>query len=378
MLSYRTQGFNGYAVQYSPFFDNKLAVATASNYGLVGNGRLYVLDIALNGQLGAENYWETQDGVFDVAWSEIHENQCAVASGDGSVKLFDRKVPQFPVMNWKEHSREVFSVNWNLVDKTNFVSSSWDGTIKVWTPNRQQSLMTLDHQVDYTTKAAPVASTARPPVPMTPQNRQNGTPASTANCVYNATFSPHSPSTIISSNGLSRVQIWDLRSHHPLQIDYVAHGGLEALTCDWNKYKPTIVASGGTDKSVRIWDLRMITKLDQPHSSSPMPAYHLRGPSPLNELLGHEFAVRKVVFSPHDAQELLSTSYDMTCRVWRDMSDERARFLNVGQNACKGVFNAHKEFTIGCDYSLWGEPGWVSTVGWDQMVYVWDTKRVLR
>jgi WD40 repeat protein len=33
--------------------------------------------------------FETQDGLFDVAWSEIHENQIITASGDGSIKLWD-------------------------------------------------------------------------------------------------------------------------------------------------------------------------------------------------------------------------------------------------------------------------------------------------
>lgn len=45
MLEFRTQGFQGYAVKYSPFFDNRLAVAASANYGLVGNGRLYVLEL---------------------------------------------------------------------------------------------------------------------------------------------------------------------------------------------------------------------------------------------------------------------------------------------------------------------------------------------
>lgn len=48
-MEFCTQGFNGYAVKYSPFFDSKLAVATAANYGLVGNGRLYILDLTANG-----------------------------------------------------------------------------------------------------------------------------------------------------------------------------------------------------------------------------------------------------------------------------------------------------------------------------------------
>ena len=33
--------------------------------------------------------FDTQDGLFDIAWSELHENQLVTASGDGSIKLWD-------------------------------------------------------------------------------------------------------------------------------------------------------------------------------------------------------------------------------------------------------------------------------------------------
>jgi len=33
--------------------------------------------------------YDTQDGIFDIAWSEVHENQIASAGGDGSIKLWD-------------------------------------------------------------------------------------------------------------------------------------------------------------------------------------------------------------------------------------------------------------------------------------------------
>ena len=49
MLEFRTQGFNGYSVKYSPFFDSRIAVATSANFGLVGNGRLYILGLTANG-----------------------------------------------------------------------------------------------------------------------------------------------------------------------------------------------------------------------------------------------------------------------------------------------------------------------------------------
>lgn len=360
MLSFRTTGYNGYGVRYLPFFDNKLAVAAAANFGLVGNGKLFVLGIDDSGHIRQETAWETQDGVFDVAWSEIHENQMAAACGDGLVKLFDLTVGRFPVMNYAEHTREVFLVKWNYVDKVNFATLSWDGTIKVWTPNRAQSLVTLRLELDHSARTDAARTT--------PQKGFN-----TSSCVYNATFSPHSPLTLVSCTGALHVQVWDVRAPRPLQVDFVAHGGLETLLCDWNKYKPTIIALAGTDKAVRVWDLRMIGQAD---ANAHQPAFHARGPTPLNELLGHEFAVRKVVWSPHRAQELLSTSYDMSARVWEDHLNERARFLGTGASGCKGVMRRHREFVVGCDYSLWGEPGWVATVGWDEMVYVWDTKRV--
>lgn len=51
MLEYRTTGFQGYAVKYSPFLDNRIAVAAAANFGLVGNGRLYVLELTPEGSI---------------------------------------------------------------------------------------------------------------------------------------------------------------------------------------------------------------------------------------------------------------------------------------------------------------------------------------
>jgi hypothetical protein len=41
---FRTQ-FQGYSVRFSPFEETKLAVATSQNFGIVGNGRQYVLQV---------------------------------------------------------------------------------------------------------------------------------------------------------------------------------------------------------------------------------------------------------------------------------------------------------------------------------------------
>lgn len=85
-----TPGFAHYSLSFSPFFPDKLALASAANFGLVGNGRLHLTSLQPSGPgVHLDKYFETQDGVYDIAFSEIHENQIVSASGDGSLRLWD-------------------------------------------------------------------------------------------------------------------------------------------------------------------------------------------------------------------------------------------------------------------------------------------------
>jgi peroxin-7 len=54
MLEFRTQGYNPYAVKYSPYYDNKIVVATSANFGIVGNGRVFVLNLTNQGTVVVE------------------------------------------------------------------------------------------------------------------------------------------------------------------------------------------------------------------------------------------------------------------------------------------------------------------------------------
>lgn len=38
--------FQGYSVKFSPFEDGRIAVATAQNFGIIGNGKQYVLQVS--------------------------------------------------------------------------------------------------------------------------------------------------------------------------------------------------------------------------------------------------------------------------------------------------------------------------------------------
>ncbi|KAI1419405.1 WD repeat domain-containing protein [Xylaria sp. FL1777] len=346
MLEFRTPGFNPYAVKYSPYYDSRIAVASAANYGIVGNGRLFCLGLGPQG-VQVEKTFDTNDAQYDLAWSEINENQLLAACGDGSIKLYDVNVNEFPVMNFHEHKRETYSVAWSPVTKDTFASSSWDGTIKIWSPTRKESLRTL-----------PVG-----------------------NCTYSTSYCPSNPNIVSAVSTDSHLRIFDLRTpvnaqyhlttkipvHQPPSVPMPPGVSppfmpAEILTHDWNKYRDSVIATGGVDRVIRTFDIRNPTA------------------GPASIMMGHEYAVRRLAWSPHAADILLSASYDMTVRLWTDGSTMGAHESSppVKPGLQLGIMNRHTEFVTGVDWCLFGVGGWVATVGWDERVLLWDANMMLQ
>ncbi|KIP02693.1 hypothetical protein PHLGIDRAFT_284238 [Phlebiopsis gigantea 11061_1 CR5-6] len=339
-LNFQTPGFAHYGLAWSPFHEGRLATASAANYGLVGNGRLHLTSVG-PGPGGAPslvlNKYDTQDALYDVAWSEIHENQLVTASGDGSIKLWDMMINDLPIRAWHEHSREAFSVDWSNLKKDVFISSSWDGTVKLWSPDRPRSITTLQAHTS---------------------------------CVYQALFSPHQPDVIATCSTDGTLKIFDLRAPayaqgpannsftQPLSAAAltVPASGTEILSLDWNKYRPFTLASGGVDKIARIWDCRMV-KLGAEAAQAPGV-----GGVCESQLVGHEWAVRKVQWCPHRPDLLATASYDMTCRVWATAPAPEASKLVY-------IHDPHTEFVVGCAWSLF-EEGVLGTCSWDCKVNV--------
>ena len=271
--------------------------------------------------------------------------------GDGSVKLFDINLDRFPIANWASHNREVFSVHWNLISKNTFLSSSWDGVLAIYNPERDQPITAIPNHT----------------------------------CLYSAQFSPHENGVISAVSSDCQLRIFDLRtpasaSNHlvlqiPVQPRPRSYMGWppdpasvpdEVLTHDWNKYRSSVVATAGVDHLIRTFDIRA-------------PAG-----GPLAVLPGHDFAVKRVSWSPHLPDVLLSSSYDMSIRVWTDgtavgaqkpQPTEDPRAVGVGGQL--GIFPRHTEFTTGIDWCLFGAEGWCATTAWDEKVYVWDVRSIM-
>jgi peroxin-7 len=216
--------FNGYSLAFSPFFENRLAVTTSQNFGIIGNGQQYVLDVVPGQGLREVARFETADGLYDCCWSEENENVLVSASGDGSVKVWDvASGPRAnPLRSFEEHTHEVYAVSWNQVRRDCFLSASWDDTVKLW-------------------------SLHGPP-------RSERTFAEHAYCVYAAVWSPQHADVFASASGDCTLKIWDVRQPHST-LTIPAHE-YEILSCDWNKYNDCVVATGSVDKSVKLWDIR--------------------------------------------------------------------------------------------------------------------------
>ena len=137
----------------------------------------------------------------------------------------------------------------------------------------------------------------------------------------------------------------------------------EVLTHDWNKYRNTVIAAAGVDQIIRTFDIR-----------------NPKG-GPVALLRGHQYAVRRLAWSPHLSDVLLSGSYDMTCRVWTDgtaMGQQPAAFPTVASDGKQlGIMNRHTEFVMGVDWCLFGAEGWVASTAWDERLCVWDVRTVM-
>lgn len=106
----------------------------------------------------------------------------------------------------------------------------------------------------------------------------------------------------------------------------------------------------------------------------------------MSVMLGHDYAIRKISWSPHLSHLLLSASYDMTCRVWSDGSENAEAggdgdIMRAGPNPMMGMemgrMGRHTEFVTGIDWCLFGAEGWCASCGWDERLCVWDVRAVM-
>ena len=231
----------------------------------------------------------------------------AVGLEDGHVRLFDITGAGIP-QTIKAHTGPVWSIDFHP-DSQHFVTASDDGLVKYW------DLKKLDKPIEYN------APSGVRTVAFSPIRPNNGAP-------YLA-FGDRSGS----------VEVVDLESDGN-RVFVVNHGASINSIAFHQKDDALLLATAGTDKTVRIWNVTS------------------RKAQPVAELTGHKGPVYAVAFSPNG--ELIATAgWDRTIKIWATKSFTE-----------KKTIPAH-------GYDIWSLAfdhceGWLASAGQDGTVRVWD------
>lgn len=287
-----TSDFEYYSCKFSPFISNRIACTLSQYYGMIGNGRLSIYDFDLTSNKIIETKrFPTNEGCFDLAWSEVNDNIISTCQGDGTIKFWDtNKNDSFPVGNINAHGGEVYSLSWNIHQPNMILSSSHDMTIKLHDCSKLATVNTLTGHLGV---------------------------------VYSAVWHPTVDGLMASASSDNTFKIWDLKKGDCVKT-VKAHNG-HVMTCDFNKYE-NMLATGGSDGSFAIWDLRGTSDV------------------PVLALNGHSLSVKKLAFYPFNNSILTTVGYDMNVRIW-----------DTKQNLPCNIFKHHREFVVGVDFSLFNQ-----------------------
>jgi peroxin-7 len=311
-----------YNIKYSPFDNSILACVSCDKFGISASASLNILQYKersfLDSKFSIIESFRYKTCIFDVDWSPVDSSLILTANGDGTVALwkyplintFERK----PVFIQKKHNKEVYSVQWEPsgMRSYHFLSASWDQTIKIW--NMSNTGLTE----------------------LTSLTGHQG-------MIYTGAWNPKMSGIVISGSADKTFRVWDVNSStiNSTPIFISQPNTSDVLCCDWSKFDENIFALGYASGLIEIRDFRNL-------SAPPLKSIQM----------AHDYAIKKIRFSPHLPNLFGTVSYDMNTKLW-DMNSP---------NAVLDAKN-HSEFTYGLDFDP-KLPNRFVDCGWDKRVVI--------
>lgn len=228
-------------------------------------------------------------------------------SADGSIKLWDLECSEtdapasstsnpssrrsassapfrrsFPLLSHIErntaHKHSVTSLAWYPLDTGLFISSSADRTVKVWDPNSMSEVIRWEFEGQVHSVAISQAG-------------------------VNVAVGVQQP----------QIRLCDLRTSSSA---HTLIGHTQAvLSVAWHPRDPNLLASGGRDKTIRLWDIRKaqacLAVLDRENKEAPIYAGSATAP-----VVSHTSAITALHFLKPSGTQLLSLSSDNRPRIW--------------------------------------------------------------
>jgi len=280
---------------------------------------------------------------------------------DGTVGVYDLDEARWIWRSEGGHTETIFDCHFHPINPDHLASCSFDGTVKVHDIGSGK----LVKDVNMETKAALYALCWNPD-----GKGQLAAGTSTGNVViadmekgiagqsfqmhnkekvFHVAWNPHDNNMIASGGADGNCVVFRPNGAKPGAIVWAQKHPSIVFGCDWNPSNPNILATGCGDGAIRIFD---ITKSSQDSLLAQL------GPGGSG---GHTKKVFNVLWSPFRTGRLLSSSDDLTARVW----DYQQNAVVVLQGHTMNVRGVHWCHSI---------PHICLSGSWDNSIKVWDTR----
>lgn len=200
----------------------------------------------------------------DIAWNNLILSRLAISSTSGNISVFDIESAVLKMSNNNPKSiwagttgtaRSAHRINWHDYEPSILISANQDGIIRIFDTRTSANAKTAENNVC-----------------------QNFNPKCDA--IRDIQFNPHNSNSFsaISDNGT--LSVWDRRNTETSVLKFLAHT-TAGLTLSYHPTRHSILATGGKDKYLKVWDLQDI---DDGHSSILKPIYAIRTPGQVSRL----------------------------------------------------------------------------------------------
>lgn len=281
----------------------------------------------------------------------------ASTSADGTVRLWEVSTG-LPVMILpRNHANWVWSLAWSP-DGSRLATGGSDARILIW--DAQEAADGAQRVQELSARAAVDPSWAQTAAEEAEKASQLAQPLTFwqahEKSIHDLFFAPSESKMLVSCGAEGSIAVWDADSGN-LDCRLMGHIGTVTTVaiCPTNS---ELLATGGEDHTVRLWDLRDIEPSSQ---LARMSREKVNGINLAHfTLKGHEGGVSRVRFTG-DGQLLASVSKDCTCRVW---------IPSLFNPLLLAKFIAHEAWIR--DVSWAPDQKSLYTAGSDGMVFAWE------
>jgi ribosome assembly protein RRB1 len=194
-------------------------------------------------------------------------------------------IPSKPFFIYTKHSTEGFAMDWSTVQAGQLVTGDCHGGLSLWNPS--ESSYNVSKFMD-------------------------GSELRDKLSIEDLQWSPTEATVLAAAECGGCVKIFDTRAPHKAMIAQEIHKHVDVNVLSWNRQVSNLLATGGDDGTLGVWDLRHFAK----STSS--------APQPLARLTPHKTPITSVEWHPTDESMLVVTDsvgayiYDLSVEAEED------------------------------------------------------------